>query len=221
VSLDAATERDYQRIRGLAALTVVERGVARLRRLGPEVSVSARATLHRLNFRELPALIDHAKAMALDGISFLAADVSTLAFGRERPDRIQALTLSRAEVAEFRDRIEETIDSHADDFASGFVAESPDRLRRLAQYYGALAGYAPFPAVSCNAPYVSVVIEADGIVRPCFFHQMIGSIRQESLAAIVQRNLPAFRETLNVSRNPVCARCVCSLKTSWKQAPWH
>jgi hypothetical protein len=58
-------------------------------------------------------------------------------------------------------------------------------------------------------------------VRPCFFHQMIGSVRQETLSSIVHRNLPAFRDTLSVGRNPVCARCVCSLKTSWRHAPWH
>src|SRR5262245_29567285 len=101
VSLDAHTEELYQAVRGVAALTAVERGVARLQRIAHHVPVTARSTLHRWNFRELPSLIDHAKAMALDGISFLAADVFSAAFGREFPARIDTLTLDSEETAEF------------------------------------------------------------------------------------------------------------------------
>ena len=57
VSLDAATESDYQRIRGVNALGTVERGVTHLRRAAPAIPVSARATIHRLNFRALPDLL--------------------------------------------------------------------------------------------------------------------------------------------------------------------
>ena len=221
VSLDASTEALYQRVRGVNALTAVEKGVARLRRLAPEVPVTARATLHKLNFRELPRLIDHARAMALDGISFLPADVSSSAFGRGREPRAAALALDGDEVSEFGEIVERTVATHRGEFESGFVAESPDRLRRLPQYYKALAGQAAFPPVACNAPWMSVVIEADGSVRPCFFHDPIGSIRCLPLATIVSRNLPAFRETLDLARNPVCTRCVCSLKVGWRGVPWR
>jgi MoaA/NifB/PqqE/SkfB family radical SAM enzyme len=221
VSLDASTEVLYQAVRGVAALTAIERGVARLQRLAPNVPITARATLHRWNFRELPRLIDHAKAMALDGISFLSADVFSSAFGREFPARIETLALDADETAEFAELVEETISSHLDDFTSGFVAESPEKLRRLPQYYSALRGGARFPSVSCNAPYMSAVIEADGSVKPCFFHQTVGSVRHEPLSAIVKRNLPAFRESLAIDRNPVCTRCVCSMKTGWRSAPWQ
>jgi MoaA/NifB/PqqE/SkfB family radical SAM enzyme len=221
VSLDASTEVLYQAVRGVAALTATERGVARLQRLAPQTPITARATLHRWNFRELPRLIDHARAMALDGISFLPADVFSSAFGREFPARIETLALDADETAEFTELVEETISSHLDDFASGFVAESPDKLRRLPQYYSALRGNGRFPSVSCNAPYMSAVIEADGSVRPCFFHQTVGSVRLEPLSSIVKRNLPAFRESLSIDSNPVCTRCVCSMKTGWRNAPWQ
>jgi MoaA/NifB/PqqE/SkfB family radical SAM enzyme len=221
VSLDGATEASYQAVRGVAALTTVERGVARLRRIAPQLAVSARATLHRLNFRELPNLIGHAKAMAVDRISFLAADVSSRAFGRLRTVAAAGLVLSCREIDEFEQLVEETITRYADDFDSGFVAESRDKLRQLPRYYAALAGLAPFPPVHCNAPWMSVVVEADGAVRPCFFHEAIGNIRDESLAAIVTRQLPAFRETLDIGRDPLCTRCVCSMQASWRHAPWH
>jgi MoaA/NifB/PqqE/SkfB family radical SAM enzyme len=220
VSLDAPNEALYQEVRGVDALRLVEKGVARLRRAAPEIKVTARSTLHRLNFRELPRLIDHAKAMALDGISFLPADVSSLAFGRVALPA-PTLALSREEAMEFEQVVATVVDQYEDLFDSGFIAESPAKLRRLPRYYSALHGGASFPPVSCNAPYVSVVIEADGTVRPCFFHDAVGSIRREPLASIVRQNLPVFRASLSVAQNAVCSRCVCSIRTGWRNAPWQ
>ena len=150
-----------------------------------------------------------------------AADLDSTAFGRTAAVPVADLALSPAEVAAFDALVEDTIRSHTDDFDSRFVAESPDRLRRLPRYYAALAGLGPFPPVSCNAPWMSVVIEADGTVRPCFFHAPVGNIREQSLETIVGTNLPTFRRSLRVSRDGRCQRCVCSIRTSWWNAPWQ
>lgn len=221
VSLDAATAAEYQTIRGVDGLAIVERGVARLRQLAPHVPVTARATIHRMNFREIGRLIERARAMAMDGISFVAADLSSSAFGRRHPPDASALALDRSDVSEFRAVIEHTITHHGDDFASGFLLDSPEKLRRLARVYEARNGDAPLPPVECNAPWVSIVIEANGTVRPCFFHEPIGSIRHAPLASIVADNLRQFRQSLTVRHNPVCQKCVCSLKTSLRAAPWR
>jgi MoaA/NifB/PqqE/SkfB family radical SAM enzyme len=225
ISFDATTEALYQEVRGVAALAAVKKGVARLRCLAPQMPVTLRATLHRANFRELPRLIEHAKAMAVDSISFLAADESSTAFGRAHPPDSRLLRLEPAEIAEFHALVEETIARYHDDFESGFVAGFPNALRRLPQYYAALessaAAPAAFPPVACNAPWVSVVLEADGSVRPCFFHEAVGNVRTAPIASILAENLRAFRRGLDVSTNPVCRRCVCSLRTGWRSAPWH
>ena len=221
VSLDASTEALYQAVRGIAALGAVERGVARLRTIAPAIPITARATLHRSNFRELPRLIDHARHIGVDRISFLAADVASSAFGRHAPPDASKLALDPGEVAELTEIVERTIAAYERDFSTGFVAESPDKLRRLPRYYAALAGEVPFPGVSCNAPWMSVVVEADGSVRPCFFHQPIGNIRTEPLETIVTRNLQAFRRGFDPAGDPVCRRCVCSMKTGFRGAPWQ
>ena len=188
--------------------------------MSPGAPLSGRATLHRANFRELPRLIEYAKSLGLDRISFLPADISSLGFGRAVTPNGSGLVLDAEDIGEFEAIIERTIAVYASDFASGFVAESPEKLRRLPRYYAALRGTEPFPRVSCNAPWVSVVVEANGSVRPCFFHGSIGNVRQTPIAAIVARNLRAFRESFDVGADPVCVRCVCSLKTSWRNAPW-
>jgi MoaA/NifB/PqqE/SkfB family radical SAM enzyme len=221
VSLDATTEALYHAVRGVTALTTVEKGVAKLRRLAPELPVTARATLHRLNFRELPRLVEHARAMALDGISFLPADLSSAAFGREGSPNQSALALGARDIDEFADLVERTIDAYGDEFESGFIAESPSKLRTLPKYYAALAGDGAFPPVQCNAPYMSIVVEADGSVRPCFFHAAIGNLRDAPLGAIVERHLAAFRRTLDIASNSICTRCVCSIKTGLRSAPWQ
>lgn len=221
ISLDAADEALYERIRGVAALSVVERGVRALRHLAPEIPLTARATISRANFRELPRLIDRAASLSLDGISFLPADVSsTGAFGRDERPAVDTLALDRDEIEAFEAIVERTIVTHREAFANGFIAESPDKLRRLPQYYRALCGEGSFPPVACNAPWVSVVIEANGQVRPCFFHDPIGNVRERRLADIVANDLRAFRHALSVQTNATCERCVCSLKTGWRHAPW-
>jgi Fe-coproporphyrin III synthase len=224
VSLDATSDLLYERIRGVDALATVRRGIAKLQRIAPRIPLTARATLHRDNFRELPRLIDFAKVLELDGISFLPADMSSLGFGRRQAPDASArarLALDRDEIADLEATIERTIAVYDADFQSGFVAESPDKLRRLPRYYAAAGGDEPFPPVSCNAPWVSVVVEANGSVRPCFFHGAIGNIRDTPIATIVTENLRAFRQSLDVGADPVCVRCVCSLKTSWRSAPWQ
>ena len=220
VSLDATSAPLYEHIRGVDALATVGRGLARLRRGSPEIPLSGRATLHRANFRELPRLIEYAKELGLDRISFLPADISSLGFGRTAAPGGATLALEADEVDEFESIIERTIAVYAGDFDSGFVAESPEKLRRLPRYYAALRGAEPFPRVACNAPWVSVVVEANGSVRPCFFHGSIGNVRAAPIETIVARNLRAFRESFDVGADPVCVRCVCSLKTSWRSAPW-
>ena len=67
-------------------------------------------------------------------------------------------------------------------------------------------------APRCNAPWVSAVVEADGTVRPCFFHRALGNIFEQPLIDIVNGpEAVRFRRELDMARNPICRRCVCSV----------
>jgi MoaA/NifB/PqqE/SkfB family radical SAM enzyme len=129
--------------------------------------------------------------------------------------------LTAAEIAEFTALVDHTLATHAQEFESGFVAESAAKLRRLPQYYAALAAGRPFPPAACNAPWVSAVVEADGSLRPCFFHEPIGNVRDTPLNRLVSRELRRFRESLDVAADPICGRCVCSTRIGWRGLPWH
>ena len=132
-------------------------------------------------------------------------------------DRIQdkrraEVALGPAELAEFDRVLEEVFVRYAEDFASGFIAESPEQLRQLHRYFSAIAGNGSFPETICNAPWVSTVVEADGTVRPCFFHPPLGNIQNRSLDAILNsEDAIAFRRQLDVRTDPICRKCVCTL----------
>jgi MoaA/NifB/PqqE/SkfB family radical SAM enzyme len=215
VSLDASTPALYRRIRGVDGLSTLEAGVERLRAAAPDFPLTARSTLHRANYLEPPAIIDKAAAMGFDSVSFLAADVSSGAFGRGGAtggDGASPLMLSGEEIAEFEEIVERTAASHREAFESGFVRESAEELRRLPQYYAALRGEGAFPPVACSAPWISVVVEADGSVRPCYFQPPVGSVREKPLVRIVREDLRAFRHGFAAAEDPICRRCTCSLK---------
>jgi len=214
VSLDGS-RAVHDRIRGIPnAFQQVADGIAALRRQSPRFPVSGRCVLQHLNFEDLPNVIAASREIGLDKISFLAADVSSEAFNRPEgwsDDHTREVCLSGDEAERFAAVVEDTIARHAGEFSSGFVAETPARMRDIAAYYRAANGKGEFPLVTCNAPWVSSVIEADGTVRPCFFHRSLGSIHERTLADIL--NSPdaiQFRRGLDTRRDPVCQRCVCT-----------
>jgi MoaA/NifB/PqqE/SkfB family radical SAM enzyme len=217
VSLDGPREV-HDRIRNVArAYEKLAEGVAAVRAADPRVAVSGRCTVQRENFRELRATVRAGRELGLDRISFLAADVTSEAFNRPggwQPEQAAAVALAEDDLPLLAAELDALEREHAADFAEGFIAESPEKLRRrLLHYFAALLGQQDFPSVECNAPWVSAVVEADGMVRPCFFQPALGNLRETgSLAAVI--NSPeaiAWRRSLDLRRNEICRRCVCSL----------
>ena len=218
ISLDG-NEEVHDRIRNIPyAFQKIKQGVRLLKNIDPEFRITARSVIHRLNFRCWDSLIDSAKEMGLDQISFLPADVSSHAFNREilwSDDRQHEILLRKNELPELKSIIETIIENRHADFDSHFIAESPAKLRRIYEYYAAFYELNPFPYKKCNAPWVSTVIEADGTVRPCFFHEPIGNIRENSLENILNnKNSIRFRKELDMDSNSTCIKCVCYLNLS-------
>jgi MoaA/NifB/PqqE/SkfB family radical SAM enzyme len=215
VSLDGS-QQIHNEIRALPrAYERLVEGVTALKARDPGFRVTARCVVQRRNYFDLPKVIDAAHGMGLDQISFLAADVSSTAFNRPTPwgdERITDVALSPNEATEFERLVEDLIVGYAADFASEFIAEDPEKIRRLCRYFNAINGAGDFPPTVCNAPWVSTVVEADGTVRPCFFHRPLGSIHEQPLDVILNSDESvAFRRNLDVRRDPICRKCVCTL----------
>jgi Fe-coproporphyrin III synthase len=216
VSLDgpAAVHDRIRRVPGAYAL--LKRGIDSLHQMEPGFPIAGRCTVQRQNYFCVCETARAGKRLGLRSISFLAADVTSEAFNRSggwNSERQASVALNEFEITV----LEREIDAlHHEWRDSGFVLESRDKLQRIALHYRAHLGLCEPVAPLCNAPWVSAVVEANGTVRPCFFHRPIGSVKDQSLFAVL--NGPAavtFRAKLDVASNPICRQCVCSL--NWKQ----
>ncbi len=190
-------------------------GVEALRRDAPTVRISARCVLQKQNFRELGAIVSTAAELGVDSISFLAADVSSTAFNRPdpwEPERVIDVALTVEECDELESVLKRSFVDHAKDYESGFIVESTSKMLEMLAHYRAQNSLAsPLPR-RCNAPWVSVVVEPDGSVRPCYFHDPIGNINNEEFSNVVNSPVAvAFRKQLDVKNNPICQNCTCTL----------
>jgi len=215
VSLDGPREIHDGIRRVPGAFDLLYEGIRALRNMRPDVGITARSTVQRANHGHLMETVHAAKELQLDGISFLAVDVTSTAFNRSLVwplSRQTEIGLSLAELEVLENEIESLIAVSGQDFKPGFVAESPQKLRRIARHFRSQLGLAAAESPLCNAPWVSAVIEADGSVRPCFFHPSIGNLSGTTLEAVINGHEGrGFRGALDVANNPVCRNCVCSL----------
>jgi MoaA/NifB/PqqE/SkfB family radical SAM enzyme len=215
VSIDGPGEihDSIRRVRG--ALDLIGRGVAGIRAQKPDMVIACRTTVQKANHQHLRATVAAAKGLGFDSISFLAADVTSEAFNRtlvwpgERQSEI-ALTFKEAD--ELDEEVERLIVECGEDIRRRYIVEGTEKLRRISRRFREHLGQASPESPVCNAPWVSAVIEVDGSVRPCFFHRVIGNVSSSSLEEVVNGEAAKlFRQSLRVSENPTCRRCVCSL----------
>ena len=215
VSLDGPPEVHDKIRRVEKAFALLEAGVKALREQRPEMRITARTTVQKANHCHLRETVCAARRMNLNGISFLAADLTSSAFNRPLlwpASRQDEIGLSLLEVAALEREIEALIQVTGRESECGFIAETPEKLRRMARQFRVQLGLQTGESPICNAPWVSAVIETDGTVRPCFFHAAIGNLREGSLESIVNGEAGrAFRENLDIANNAICQRCVCSL----------
>jgi Fe-coproporphyrin III synthase len=218
VSLDGTDPGTYAAIRGLNAFDKVCEGILAAAGLG--VPPGIRVTLQRANYRQLATFVDLAKNLGAKGVSFLAVDVANPhAFGRE-DDFVSDLALGTADLPLFEQILSTLERTHPEDFRSGFIAESPQKLRRILQYFAAVQGTAEYPAVRCNAPEFSAVIGATGLVQPCFFISGPSNARISGagtklggdLEGVLNRGgMTGLRTAIRDGRRAECKTCVCSL----------
>jgi MoaA/NifB/PqqE/SkfB family radical SAM enzyme len=217
VSMDGTHGATYAAIRGVNAFDKVCEGIRAVVDAGAPVGL--RVTLQRTNYRELPQFVALARNLGVQSLSFLAVDVANPhAFGRT--DEFAADVALRADDLPVLEQLLTSLESeYAEEFRSGFIAESPVKLRRIHQYFAALLGKASFPPVRCNAPEFSAVVGTRGDVQPCFFISgpPESSMHSDLGDALNSEAMLTLRDNIRSGSRPECARCVCSL---WRE-PGH
>ena len=215
VSLDGPAPVHNRIRRTPLAFELLVDGVRSLRRFRPEMIIRARCTVQRENHAWLRATVKSAKEQGLNSISFLAVDAVSDAFNHPQgwtQRGADSVVLDAQQVDALEREIEDLIHECRADLDSGFVVESPAKLRRIVQQFRVHLGQVQPVAPRCNAPWVSAVVDAEGAVHPCFFHPPFGNIHNHTFEEIVN-SPPAlqFRRELDIENNPICRRCVCSL----------
>jgi len=213
VSLDG-DEPLHNEIRNIpTAYGKLQEGMESIRSIDPKFRITSRTVIHKLNFRHWRSIINSARNLGIDQVSFLPADVSSHAFNREvlwSDQRKNDILIGIEEIPELRAECNAVIEWKKQ--YPDYVMESEEKLRKIPDYYSAFYGLNEFPYKKCNAPWVSAVIEADGTVRPCFFHASMGNIRNSSLKEILNSEESIrFRKELDMEKNDTCVKCVCYL----------
>ncbi len=218
VSLDGP-QNIHDAIRRVSgAYNLIHKGIAAVRHHFPSIPITCRTTVQKANHRHLREAVDAAKAIGLDSISFLAADLTSEAFNRpllwpgERQSEI-GLTLEETKTLE--EEIERLILEYEADIAHKYIVESPAKLRKIPRRFREHLGLLSPESPICNAPWVSAVVDVDGSVRPCFFHRTMGSLASSTLEEVINGDAAqSFRRSLDMKNDPTCQRCVCSLNYS-------
>lgn len=221
VSLDGPEEVHDQVRRVNGAYRLIGDGIRAVKQISAALPVHGRCTVQKANHRLLRKTVDAARALAMDSISFLAADATSQAFNRELVwpgQRQNQIMLTHPEVEALEEEIAALIREYVVDIRTRYIRESEYKLKRISRRFREHLGELSPIAPQCNAPWVSAVLEVDGSVRPCFFHKKIGSVEGKTLQQVINGyDARAFRTSLNVSEDPICRRCVCSL--NYKPAP--
>lgn len=220
VSLDGPSAIHERIRRVVGSFAMLAAGVKALHDVDPHFPVSGRCTVQKLNCSALRATVEAARSIGLRSISFLAADLESTAFNREAALTViekEPVSLGINDICHLERELAAMVSEYHDDFASGFIAENPNKLSRIPLHFRAALGFAEPVAPRCNAPWVSAVIETDGSLRPCFFHDPIGRADSGGFqAALNSKTALTFRSSLRVAENPTCRKCVCSL---WYHKP--
>lgn len=215
VSLDGATAEVHNTIRGVDSFDLILQGVERVVSSSKRPQISIRIVIQKSNFRQLPKMVDFARSLKIDRISFLAVDVRSEAYGRLETGQMiseSSVNLNHEECDEFDKLIEQVVNEYRNEFERGFISESPDKLKHLAQYFRALVGEGEFPRNYCNAPNVSAVITSTGDILPCYFLQKCGNIREEKISSVANNNSILRRRTeVKQYLLQQCQQCVCTL----------
>lgn len=222
VSIDGANPDTHNTIRGIKSFDQILKGINLLRNLPGTKEISIRSVIQKKNFRELLQMVELAKSLNVNRISFLAADVTSDAFGRDTRGEVTLksnLILNEEETAELRILINEMTKKYKDEFEQKLISESPSKMFHIAEYFEALNGKREFPQNICNAPDVSAVITSTGEIQPCFFIPSYGNIRKQAVKKLLNNTvIKSIRKSVRNNTMERCKTCVCTLYKSPKKA---
>lgn len=176
VSVDAASRKLYERIRGVDGLESVIEAVSFLREKS-QAKIQFRCTISHLNLSEFMDVIDLGRHLGISGVGLSPIDHDSESFGRAPPfldshEKLQLLP-NYDEIQKFRADIDGDLGKRIDEaYLDNFISWDRASFRKLADYFE--WGWRhddkkSLPSKPCFFPYSAALVDYDGSVRPCFY----------------------------------------------------
>jgi MoaA/NifB/PqqE/SkfB family radical SAM enzyme len=184
ISVDGASAAVHDRSRGIAgSLDRIARGIVQLReerdRRGASFPIRIKPTVHRLNFREMPALLRWTQDVGADTVDFSPVRPAT-------PEVESMLWLQPEDEAALTEVIETLIDARR----RGAPIETDEP--KLRGFIGHFKGEVVLPSVApCRAGMREFHILPNGDVRTCWFYPSIGSVLDDDPQTLWQGTVAA------------------------------
>ena len=211
ISLDSVDNEKYKTIRGVNALFGIQKGICSLRNTYPNLRINLRMLVLNDTIADILPIIEYAVSEKLHHVSFIPEDISNAeAFGRERLSIISTHHSSEC-LTELRNVIN-TIHSG---YSSLFGTLLPHACEDLEYIYSVYEGKNN-SFKRCNKADRSCVINADGMVNPCFFIRTKMSLKNgmnimDILNSAEYQNLTSI---INTGNHQACSQCACPKELS-------
>jgi len=209
VPFEADTEEVYDRVRSPGAFSRMRAGIASVKEHFPETSLVGKMTLTKSNFRFVRETVQAAYAAGLDVLWVLPVAESEYAFGGNVG---AGQMLSEEEINEFRSIARRLAVENFPLFRDRVLLPSPQQILRYGDYFYRRLKGAEGQLRPCGEPEHSIIIDADGSVKPCYFQKPVGSLVHNSIGDILSGRLVSAKlREFRPGEDPVCADCVGGL----------
>ena len=178
ISVDGATPAVHDRSRGVnGSLATISRGIATLRaardRAGASFPIRIKPTVHRLNFREMPALVRWAQEVGASSVDFSPVSHWT-------PEVATELWLRPADEEALDDIVRTLLAMKR--AGAPIETENARMLAWAAHFRGEAAATSAFR--HCRVGLRDYCILPNGDVRSCWFYPVLGNVTKASAREI-------------------------------------
>ena len=180
VSLDGPDRESYHRSRGIDRFDDVLAWVRRIRaETKAETAISF--VLQSSNISLVRPMYELCLAIGVQRFFLRVPDLKPGAFGRTRSVRSRTLkqaTVVPEQVEGLRRDLAWLVD---EDVHHGLLGQTPETLRRKVRFFDCIASGVPYQEddLLCDVPLTSLVLQADGRVRPCFYLPQVQDFDQD------------------------------------------
>ncbi len=183
VSVDGATEKTFQKIRGRRDLKKILVAIEQIKKASPAVRIYLKMTIQKGNYFEVADLFRLSVSTGcIDGIRYGIPDMSSLAFAHKETNNSTAqysseVNLQAAEIVEFERIVNEVHEDFSQEIAAGYMVEG-DLFRYLARFKALLRMQPDPPVRDCEIPYRTMFLKANGQIGACYFLGTVTSLKQ-------------------------------------------